>query len=194
MTGDLVVQWKAIGLVGSHYNPFIVFLFISGFIAVLTDLRSGKIFNLLTFPGMILGLSLSFGYFGWTGLGNGFLGLGFGLVLFGVLYALRVVGAGDVKYLMALGAWSGPGFVFETAVGSILLAGVVGFCVLLFNGQAFAFLRKLLRLVSSILIKELAVEVPKFEKVSTLPMAVPIVVSAWITYFVSPVRALIGGL
>lgn len=56
------------------------------------------------------------------GLARGLGGLGLGLALWLPFYALRLLGAGDVKLFAAAGAWLGPMAVLEGA----LVAAVVG--------------------------------------------------------------------
>jgi prepilin peptidase CpaA len=193
MNIDLLAQWKTTSIQGSPYNPFLFFLLFSGFIAVLTDIRFGKIFNLLTFPGMLLGVALVLVLVGPSWLGASFLGVGVAFLAFGLLYFFKIMGAGDVKYLMALGAWSGPKYVIETALLSIFLAAGIGLVVLTLRGQLFSFVKKLTRFVLSIFMKELALEVPRFGDVNTLPMAIPIVCAAWLNYYTSPIQQLLWG-
>ena len=76
-------------------------------IAAMTDLFSGKIYNWLTVPTALGGFLAAGMCFGWTGIGQAFLGFIAGFVLYGWMFGLRFVGAGDVKLLMALGAWGG---------------------------------------------------------------------------------------
>lgn len=193
MNFDLLAQWKSTSIQGSAYNPFLLFLLFSGFIAVLTDIKFGKIFNLLTFPGMILGVALVLILAGPGWLGASLLGVGIAFLAFGLLYFLKVMGAGDVKYLMALGAWSGPKYVIETALLSIFLAAGIGLVVLILRGQFFGFLRKLTRFILSVFIKDLTLEVPRFGDVNTLPMAIPIVCAAWLNYYTSPIQQFLWG-
>jgi len=93
------------------------------------DLRQRRIPNFLVFPAMLVGLALhSFG----DGL-NGFwfalngLGLGFGLLL--IPYLVRGMKAGDVKFLMAIGAFTGAADVARILLVTVLcyplLAAVV---------------------------------------------------------------------
>lgn len=84
------------------------------------DLRQRRIPNFLVFPAILIGLALhSFG----DGL-NGFLfalkglGLGFGLLL--IPYLVRGMKAGDVKFLMAIGAFTGPAGVARILLVTVL--------------------------------------------------------------------------
>ncbi len=72
------------------------------------DMRTNRIPNYLNLGCALAGLGYQLGFSGWSGLGEGLLGmaLGFGLLIF--FYWKRGLGAGDVKALAALGAWLGP--------------------------------------------------------------------------------------
>ncbi len=94
--------------------------------ACVTDLRTRKIPNVLTFGGAVAALVTH-------GVTNGFAGIGFsaagwavGLALFFPLFLLRGMGAGDVKLLAALGAWVGPGAAVWLALWSAIAGGVSG--------------------------------------------------------------------
>ncbi len=95
-------------------------------VAAVIDWRNGRIPNWLTLTGMAWGLAFnaSQGASMTSGLGTGVLGLGTGLVLFLPLYAMRAMGAGDVKLMAMVGAFLGAG---PTAVAAlfVMIAGGV---------------------------------------------------------------------
>lgn len=94
-------------------------------IAVITDLRSHRIYNWLTFPAIALGLLLN----SFAARSPGFLfalgGLGIACLSL-ILFALGAMGAGDVKLLGAVGALMGPHFAFWSLLGTAILGGVLG--------------------------------------------------------------------
>jgi prepilin peptidase CpaA len=90
-------------------------------VAVATDLRSGKIYNWLTFPCMGVGLALG-AVGGLPELGDRALGLSIAVVLALMLSAAARMGGGDIKLLMALGALQGAHFL----LWAMLLTGVMG--------------------------------------------------------------------
>lgn len=61
-----------------------------------------------------------------THLGAALVGAALGLVAWLPLYALGVLGAGDVKLLAASAAWFGPTAVLPVTVGAALAGGVLG--------------------------------------------------------------------
>ena len=91
-------------------------------LACVTDLRTRRIPNVLTFGAALAGLLYQFANGGIDGLGNGALGLFVGALIFILPFALGGLGGGDVKLLAALGAWLGP----ETVLWLSLYAGVAG--------------------------------------------------------------------
>ncbi|HAR43885.1 MAG TPA: hypothetical protein DCS07_14830 [Bdellovibrionales bacterium] len=152
-------------------------------VALFTDLVWGRIFNWFTLPVFCLGLVASFYVSGFSGLGTGLLGAVAGLVLFGWLFALRVMGGGDVKLLMALGAWTDPKYVFETAILSILLGGVLAALLLLAKGRLPDFSRRLYRFLLSVFIRELEIQAPVVDRKLTMPFGIPIAIAAvWVLF------------
>ena len=93
--------------------------------AVFTDSKRGIIPNRLTFPAMFLGLAVSAGLNGVGGLGLAAQGMAVALGLMLIPFVVGGMGAGDVKLLIALGAWLGPGPVVWTFTYGALLGGVL---------------------------------------------------------------------
>lgn len=77
-------------------------------VAAATDMMRFKVYNLLTIPLALLALAYHWNLFGWSGLLTSLSGMGLALVLLLLPYALGMLGAGDVKFVAALGAWLGP--------------------------------------------------------------------------------------
>lgn len=62
-------------------------------------------------------------------------GLALGLILFLPLYALRAMGAGDVKLLAMVGAFLGPNDIWQTALASLFVGGALAILYVLFKGR-----------------------------------------------------------
>lgn len=92
--------------------------------AVVTDLRSSRIPNWLTFSAMGIGILIQAWIGGLTGALSGLAGLGVGMGLFFPLYVCKALGAGDVKLMAAVGAILGPSAVISVAMLSMLVGGV----------------------------------------------------------------------
>lgn len=97
--------------------------------AAIYDFRFRRIPNWLNLSGIILGLGLNTLLFAQHGLFASSLGTLVPLFLYGPLYLLRAMGAGDVKLMMAVGSISGPqnwmGILVCTALSGGVLAIVV---------------------------------------------------------------------
>jgi len=97
--------------------------------AALTDVSRGKVYNWLTYPAALLGLSLSF-FSAPPSPPASLLGLGLGLALFGALRGIGKMGAGDVKLMAAIGALKGPVFLLFASFYVIVAAGLAAIVVL----------------------------------------------------------------
>ncbi|HEY0886807.1 MAG TPA: A24 family peptidase [Ramlibacter sp.] len=116
-------------LTAVHLALLVVLLMVAAFI----DVRTFRIPNWLTYGGAVIGLALGAAV-QWRLLGpawalDGFLwslgGLAAGLVLMLPMYALRVMGAGDVKLMAMAGAFLGLGQIVP-AVLCVFVTGGVG--------------------------------------------------------------------
>ncbi len=100
-------------------------------IASVTDLLWGKIYNATTFPFLIAGLVCRFIWIGLPSVQEGLLAIGVAFALFFPLWILKTLAAGDVKLLMAAGAWSNSNTIIAVGITAILIGAVVGLGVLL---------------------------------------------------------------
>lgn len=95
--------------------------------ASVTDLRSGKIPNKLTFSFLAFGLIFRFFFQeGIPSLGSGLLSILTAFALFFPLYFAGIMAAGDVKLLMAIGAWVPTSDIFKLAGFTIVIGALVG--------------------------------------------------------------------
>jgi len=109
-------------------------------LACVTDLRTRRIPNVLTFSAAAGAVLFHLATGGWQAAGWSIVGLFVGALLFLPMFALRGMGAGDVKLLAAVGAWLGPGQVAMVALATSLVGGVMAIVVEL----AYGYLRKAL--------------------------------------------------
>ena len=98
-------------------------------LACISDLRTRRIPNVLTFSSAACALLFHLMTGGWTAAAWSVGGYLLGAVLFFPMFALRGMGAGDVKLLAAVGAWLGPGQVAIVALATSVAGGVLGLVV-----------------------------------------------------------------
>jgi prepilin peptidase CpaA len=103
-------------------------------VATFTDLRNHRIPNWLVLPFMLAGIAVSGWLHGWHGIGQSFAGLGLGVLIYGFLFWLGGMGAGDVKLCAAIGAWIGPNQLFIALVITAMAGGIMVLCWAAFGG------------------------------------------------------------
>ena len=103
-------------------------------VATFTDLRNRRIPNWLVLPFMGLGIAVSTWFQGWHGLGQSFAGLALGILLYGFLFWMGGMGAGDVKLAAAIGAWIGPSQLFFALIVTAMAGGLMVFLWAAFGG------------------------------------------------------------
>jgi prepilin peptidase CpaA len=103
--------------------------------AAVMDVQQQRIPNWLTYPAMLAGLLLRSYYFGWNGLLTGIAGclLAAGIVF--LFFAVRAIGAGDLKLLAALGALVGPQYSVTILLATAIAGGVLALAYASFRGR-----------------------------------------------------------
>jgi prepilin peptidase CpaA len=115
-----------------------------------TDLRSRRIPNWLTVPGLLLGVGLNVGLGGWGGLKNSLLGALIGLAVLLPFVLLRSLGAGDWKLAGALGAFVGRDLLIALLIGSLFVAGVMALALVIYKGRARQTARNIGHIIASL--------------------------------------------
>jgi prepilin peptidase CpaA len=135
----------------------------------------------MTIPALVMGVAASFWFNSWTGMLTALLAVGAGLVLYGWMFFLGAMGAGDVKFLMALGAWGGLRFVFETAILAVAVGGVFAVIMLAISGKFPDFAKRMHHFLMTVFVRELEAEKPKINHTMTMPFGIPIAIAAaWV--------------
>lgn len=113
-------------------------------IAAYTDIRWGKIFNVITVPFALLGLTLNAVGGGLEGflLSLGGIGAGFALWLVSNFLG-RILGGGDIKLLMAFGALMGPLFMLWTFGIGAIVGGIIAVAISLKQGRLGKIVRQM---------------------------------------------------
>lgn len=108
-----------------------------------TDLAKRKIYNSVLLPAVLL----AFGYHLYAGgLPEVFLsleGLSLGLALLIIPYLMGGIGAGDAKFLAAIGALKGPSFIFITFLAGAIAGGILAIFYLVRNRKLLFTIKKL---------------------------------------------------
>jgi prepilin peptidase CpaA len=123
-----------------------ILLFIALALAITSavfDVQQRRIPNWLTYPGIVSGLVLRAILSGWKGLlgsVTGFLLLGGIMFLF---YAVKAMGAGDVKLMAAVGALVGPIHGFVILLATAICGGILAIGYALYRGRMGSTLRNL---------------------------------------------------
>ncbi len=113
-------------------NIILILLSLTSFI---TDITKKKIYNIQTYPSMVLGLILGYTAGGGHGILMSFAGLLTGLALLFIIFLAGGIGAGDVKLLGAIGALKGTVFVLWTMFYTGLIGGIMAFALLIWKGK-----------------------------------------------------------
>ena len=108
-----------------------------------TDLRSRRIPNWLTVPGLAIGIAANTILGGWSGLVTSLKGAAVGLVLLLPFVLLRALGAGDWKLAGALGAFTGPGMLVDLLLASVFVAGLMAVALIIYRGRVLQTLRNI---------------------------------------------------
>jgi prepilin peptidase CpaA len=118
-------------------------------VAGYTDWRFRRIPNWLTVSSAVAGVAVNGVVSGWTGLKTSLFGLGLGLLLLLPFVLLRSLGAGDWKLAGAFGAIVGPKALADLLIGSIFVAGVMAFALVIYKGRLMQTLRNIGRMLGS---------------------------------------------
>ncbi|MBL7716035.1 MAG: prepilin peptidase [Bdellovibrionales bacterium] len=172
----------------SHPDLVFALICLTCVIASITDVTKGKIKNWLTLPLICAAPLAALIFQGGDAALQSLSGLAVALLAFGILFATGILGAGDVKFLMALSAWAGPGFALSSAILSLFVGAFLSLLQLAYHGRLISFLKRMYRFVLTLLVKEMQLEKPKVDKKLTFPFAIPISVAGIWTFLENPLK------
>lgn len=112
-------------------------------ISFVTDVKSRKILNTVTFPAMGIGLIYNTITMGWDGFVFSSLGLLTGFALLIIPYLLGGMAAGDVKLLMAIGALKGTTFVVSSFLYIAIIGGIIALIILIKKKELISSLQRI---------------------------------------------------
>ena len=146
--------------------------------AAVKDRESSRISNVLIGAAVINGLFLQFYGNGWSGLLNAAIGLSVPLVLCGWLFVLSMIGAGDVKLLMAVGIYTGPKGIISVLVLAFISGAVLSLAKLVKYDLIRERMYYLLNYVQQVMSGEsgpyMDMTCPEKSEKWTIPFAVPV--------------------
>lgn len=143
------------------YEPVIISVLL--LLALISDLKTYKIKNSITYGFMLVGLTLNLAKAGSQGLFFSLQGIMLPAVCLMVLYAMRAVGAGDIKLLSAIGAVMGAGFALHAAACSFIFGGIIAFGIVLFRHNGMGRLKYLLTYIKSCVLSMELLQYTDFE-------------------------------
>lgn len=151
-------------------------------LAVRSDLEGQRIPNPLVAWGALAALAAAM-LPGGMGLAPALAGLCLGLVALLPLYALRALGAGDVKLMAAVGAYVGPQALPLTLLATFIAGGLMTMVVCLYRGTAARLLRNVRDMLTSAWWRLACREAPLLEpaplSAGRMPYALAIAGGAW---------------
>jgi prepilin peptidase CpaA len=123
-------------------------LFLTLIVSAYTDMARGKIYNWCTYSAMFAGVSACYIAGGRRGLTLPLIGLAVGVGIFIVPYLFKLVGAGDVKLMGAVGALAGGrslpvkgqeleglSFVLLAVFLTTVIGAILGLSILIWKGK-----------------------------------------------------------
>jgi prepilin peptidase CpaA len=117
--------------------------------AGITDLRSRRIPNWLTYPAIPCAVTLHFLSSGWPGAKLSLLGTLVGLAILLPFVLLRSLGGGDWKLVGALGAFYGTQRLITVLMLTLLINGVMALVMVIWKRRFVQTLRNLGRMIAA---------------------------------------------
>jgi len=115
------------------------------------DLRTRRIPNWLNLSGFILGVGLNTFFEQGEGFRFAIAGFGLALLIYLPLYVIRAMGAGDVKFMAAIGAIVGPQNWLALFLMTAVLGGVASLCLVIVRGRLHLTLENLSTITTELL-------------------------------------------
>src|SRR5687767_8872120 len=122
-------------------------MFVLTAIATVSDVRSRRIPNLISLVLVTSGIIEAVLFRHGPSPVQAIQGMLVGFALSFPFFAIRALGAGDVKLLAGIGAWVGVGPILQIMLLSVLLAGGMVIVQSLFTGRSIAVLRNCFHIV-----------------------------------------------
>lgn len=163
-------------------NLITVILCLVLLVAVITDIQSQRIPNVLTFPSALLAIGIHSVHTGFHGFLFSFYGMLAGTFLLLIPYIMGGMGAGDAKLMGAVGAFVGAKAVMGVFLLTALCGGIYAVGLVLVKRRIFkGFFRDLFETVKSVfLTKNYKVDIPSGKGRPRLCYGVAIAMGAYL--------------
>ncbi len=115
-----------------------IILFIILLLCVLSDLRTSKIRNIYTVSAIIAGFAINTYFSGIYGLKESIKGSILPVLILGIFFCAKLIGAGDIKLYSSIGAFFGINFVIMAAVYSFLICGLYSLVMLIIKRKVLS--------------------------------------------------------
>lgn len=149
-------------------------------VSVVTDVATGKIKNWLTLPAIASGPIIH--YFQGNDVVLSLAGIGVMILVGALLYLPGIMGAGDVKLLMAVGSLAGVDFVRDALLFTALAGGVLALIVMIRHRIALKVTKDLARVAWMKMVLRVGVsDIPKSGR--KMPYAIAIAVGTTLAVF-----------
>lgn len=100
-------------------------------LALVSDLRTYRIKNTITYSFMLVGITANIVMEGFNGIAFSLQGIMLPAASLFILYMMRIIGAGDIKLLSAVGAVMGAGFALHATVYAFICGGFIAAVLIL---------------------------------------------------------------
>jgi prepilin peptidase CpaA len=100
-------------------------------LALVSDFKTYRIKNSITYGFMLVGIIANTAMEGFRGIMLSFQGIMLPAICLLILYMMKIIGAGDIKLLSAIGAVMGAGFALYASALAFICGGVIASAVLL---------------------------------------------------------------
>lgn len=116
-----------------QYNAYVVGAAALAVLGAVSDVKTRRIPNSLTYSGMVVAIAWRFATLGWAGLGGALLGGLVGGGIFLLLFLAKGMGAGDVKLMAAIGCFVGPGGALQIILACAIAGGLMAVGVMIYH-------------------------------------------------------------
>ncbi|OGS25111.1 MAG: hypothetical protein A2297_07110 [Elusimicrobia bacterium RIFOXYB2_FULL_48_7] len=130
-------------------------------ICSITDIFYRKAFNVVTYPVIFIAIILNSLYFGPSGLVNSLLGALLGMAFLLAFYMIGGMGAGDVKFMMAVGALKGWNFVLFGGLYGAVIAAALSILIMIYKNTLIKSLKKVFQFLLFLFVSKTAIPIDK---------------------------------